>query len=64
MWGLSRGFEVYDDETDQARRMNSPSLLERRGDRTMRRALAWLDSHSGRPFFLWVHLFEPHGKNR
>jgi arylsulfatase A-like enzyme len=24
------------------------------------RALAWLDQHRGRRFFLWVHLFEPH----
>jgi arylsulfatase A-like enzyme/Tfp pilus assembly protein PilF len=65
MWGLKRGFEVYDDETDQARgASSSPSLLERRGDRTMERALAWLDSHADRPFFLWVHLYDPHSPYR
>jgi len=61
MWGLNRGFEVYDDETESEKgASNSPSLLERRGDRTMDRALAWLDSHSDRPFFFWVHLYDPH----
>src|SRR5690348_14084899 len=34
MWGLNRGFEVYDDETESEKgASNSPSLLERRGDR-------------------------------
>ncbi len=65
MWGLNRGFEVYDDETDLQRGANnSPSLLERRGDRTMDRALAWLDSHPGRPFFIWVHLYDAHSPYR
>ena len=65
MWGLARGFEVYDDETDVEKGANkSPWLLDRRGDRTMDRALAWLDSHSDRPFFLWVHLYDPHSPYR
>ncbi len=61
MWGLNSGFEVYDDETDPAdRARQSFASLERRGDRTVDRALAWLGSHSGRSFFLWVHLYDPH----
>jgi arylsulfatase A-like enzyme/Tfp pilus assembly protein PilF len=61
MWGLRRGFEVYDDATDvTAGSSHNPSLLERRGDHTVDRALAWLDSHSGQTFFLWVHLYDPH----
>ena len=60
-WGLARGFEVYDDQTDRDTGLNkNPSLLERRGDRTMNRALSWLDSRSDGPFFLWVHLYDPH----
>src|SRR5947208_6046281 len=43
-WGLARRFEVYDDQTDRETRLNkNPSLLERRGDRTMNRPLSWLD---------------------
>ena len=32
----------------------------RRGDRTMDLALGWLARPHPRPFFLWVHLFDPH----
>ena len=63
IWGLNRGFEVYDDDTDPGS-SNNPSLLERRGDRTMDRALTWLDSHSDRRFFLWVHLYDAHSPYR
>ena len=65
MWGLNRGFDVYDDETDGGSGANGhPSLLERRGDRTVDRACTWLDSYSDRPFFLWVHLYDPHSPYR
>ncbi len=38
-----------------------PSLLERRGDATVARALTWLDTlRPEQPVFLWVHLFDPH----
>lgn len=37
-------------------------LLERRGDLTVDKALVWLAARDrDRPFFLWVHLFDPHG---
>jgi arylsulfatase A-like enzyme len=32
----------------------------RPGDETVDRALAWLESSGTEPFFLWVHLFDPH----
>ena len=65
MWGLNRGFETYDDVTDAAPGSNaSASLPERRGDHTMDQALTWLNSHSGKPFFLWVHLYDPHSPYR
>jgi choline-sulfatase len=65
MWGLARGFEVYDDQTDRDTGLNKKSsLLERRGDRTMNRALSWLDSRPDGPFFLWIHLYDPHSPYR
>lgn len=36
------------------------SLLERDGEDTLGRALSWLRDNGRRPFFMWVHLFEPH----
>lgn len=37
-----------------------PWLLERGGKDTIAAALAWVDEVGADPFFLWVHLFEPH----
>jgi choline-sulfatase len=67
-FGLSRGFDVYDDRLDP-RVGASAELVERRGDRTVQAAVGWLSGlglpASGAdapaaPFFLWLHLFDPH----
>lgn len=62
-FGLARGFDVYDDEIER-QVGRKPSLEEeRRGDQVVDRALAWLEkggSGEARPFFLWVHLYDPH----
>jgi len=52
--GFNRGFEIYDDQfTGQ----------ERKGADTVDRALSWLRSLTPeKPYFLFVHLFDPHGK--
>jgi arylsulfatase A-like enzyme len=34
---------------------------ERFADATVSAAEAWLGRHDGSPFFLWVHLYDPHG---
>jgi choline-sulfatase len=54
-FGLDQGFAVYDDE------MPKPAEdSERRAGEVVDRAVAWLGSQSGKPFFLWVHVFDPH----
>lgn len=63
-FGLGRGFAAYDDEIEREPG-GRPSLeAERRGDQAMDRALAWLDEktkgEAQKPFFLWVHLYDPH----
>ena len=55
--GLSRGFDVYDDEIGKAAALGEEP--ERRGDRTTDRAVAYLGRVDG-PFFVWVHLYDPH----
>ena len=72
-YGWDQSFHVYDDDFgvfpglhrlnlvqawDQMLRMNT--LRERRGDHTVGRALHWLEQHHEEPFFLWVHLYDPH----
>jgi arylsulfatase A-like enzyme len=50
--GLDQGFQVFD----------GPEESERAGHIAVGKALGWLGTVPKRePFFLWVHLFEPHG---
>ncbi len=59
--GIGQGFDVYDDGFETFLGEDS-RVAERRGPETLARALSWLESGRGTegPFFLWVHLFEPH----
>jgi len=59
--GFDRGFDVY----DAGYRLRRPGedryqTIERRGEEVTARALAWVGSAGAAPFFLWVHLFDPH----
>ena len=59
-WGLRRGFGLYNEGTARSPSRLSPP--ERRGGDTVRAAGLWLKAMlpSSSPFFLWVHLFDPH----
>src|SRR5689334_18784824 len=60
-FGLNAGFAVYDDEMPKPD-PGKPAgeFPERRAAAVVDRAIAWLGSQSAKPFFLWVHLFDPH----
>jgi len=58
--GLSSSFDFYDDRIDAPAGASGAGAVQRTGPETMRRALAWLDSLAAGPFFLFVHLYEPH----
>ncbi|MEN8160404.1 MAG: sulfatase-like hydrolase/transferase [Myxococcota bacterium] len=58
-FGLARGFDVYDDDLGLARSDQHGAVPERRGDRTVDAALAWLERAPDR-FFVWLHLYDPH----
>jgi len=61
MWGLNRGFDVYDDNLGvEPGRAADVFLDERRGDRTVDRFLDWIGRPSAQPFFVWLHLYDPH----
>ncbi|NOY25842.1 MAG: sulfatase [Oligoflexia bacterium] len=74
-FGWSQGMDVYDDDFGSFQGLHSLSLVkawdqiflpahtlrERRGDLTVKRALAFLGQHDDDAFFMWVHLFDPHG---
>jgi arylsulfatase A-like enzyme/Flp pilus assembly protein TadD len=61
LFGFSQGFAVYDDQMPKP--SNSRDVVEdpeRRAGDTVDRAIHWLDAQSGKPYFLWVHLYDPH----
>jgi arylsulfatase A-like enzyme/Tfp pilus assembly protein PilF len=59
-FGLSRGFQTYDDEIERAPGATVALEAERPGREVMDRALSWLGQDTGKPFFLWVHLYDAH----
>ena len=59
--GFERGFDIYDAGFHRPRgNEDRYHSLERRGEEVVHRALAWLSKHPAGPFFLWVHLYDPH----
>jgi arylsulfatase A-like enzyme/Flp pilus assembly protein TadD len=61
--GLSDSFDLYDDAIPMPTRPEAASVVsqvQRAGAETERRALAWLDGARSKPFFLFLHLYEPH----
>ena len=59
--GISDAWDLYDDEVGpDVAWTPDVSLLKRPGVETVRRALAWLGGVKGKPFFLFVHVYEPH----
>jgi arylsulfatase A-like enzyme/cytochrome c-type biogenesis protein CcmH/NrfG len=59
--GLNQGFAVYDDQMRKPDpRQQVREDPERPAGDVVDHAIAWLNGQSGRPFFLWVHVFDPH----
>ena len=57
--GISRGFDYWDSQV--AMQLSAGLAQSRRpGQETARLALGWLRGVAGRPFFLFLHLYEPH----
>ena len=63
-FNLDQGFDGYDDDLSGEAKDALTQMQERSGEQTMDRVLRWLDKRtepaSASPFFLWVHLFDPH----
>jgi choline-sulfatase len=59
-FGLSGGFDTYDDRVQRDASGAARLDAERRGDIVVDAALAWLGRENGKPFFAWIHLYDPH----
>jgi arylsulfatase A-like enzyme/tetratricopeptide (TPR) repeat protein len=57
-YGLDQGFDVYDDDV-HGDKAAPGGFLERPAAEVVDAAQAWLAEVEG-PFFLWVHLYDPH----
>jgi arylsulfatase A-like enzyme/Tfp pilus assembly protein PilF len=57
---LSRGFDFYDDDVKPMHGEKVISRVQRDGKQTLDAAHGWLTSHINRPFFFFLHLYEPH----
>jgi arylsulfatase A-like enzyme/cytochrome c-type biogenesis protein CcmH/NrfG len=57
--GLEESFDLYEDgvEFQSGRGLGQ---LQRAGGETVARLLPWLRAHAAEPFFVWLHLYEPH----
>jgi arylsulfatase A-like enzyme/Tfp pilus assembly protein PilF len=60
-FGLSQGFEVYDDQAWSDVSMLENLEAERNADAVYSVFAEWLNDHNrARPFFAWIHLYDPH----
>jgi arylsulfatase A-like enzyme/Flp pilus assembly protein TadD len=58
-FGLTPGFDVYDDQMPEMKGEAGFSLPERRADAVVARARDWIGAQKHK-FFAWVHCFDPH----
>ena len=60
-WGVARGFDFYDDAFSGKSFLEKDlALVERPAKESVDHAIAWLGRTRRRPFFLWLHLYDPH----
>lgn len=58
-FGLARGFDRYDDRVERNAQGASVLESERRGGAVADAAAEWIAAQT-KPFFAWVHLYDPH----
>ncbi|HXV63045.1 MAG TPA: sulfatase-like hydrolase/transferase, partial [Vicinamibacteria bacterium] len=63
-FGLSQGFDTYYDFDEEASAAEEAKRglanVQRPGGDTAKRAVEWLSRPRQAPFFLWLHLYDPH----
>ncbi|HEY2830444.1 MAG TPA: sulfatase-like hydrolase/transferase [Thermoanaerobaculia bacterium] len=58
--GIARGFDFFSDEVRPTHGEKLIGRVQRDGKETLEAANGWLTSHIDRPFFFFLHLYEPH----
>ncbi len=61
VWGMNQGFDVYYDHFTPKDILGvNPGNVQRKAGETIDQAIAWLNAGANAPYFLWVHLYDPH----
>lgn len=64
-WGIANGFDFYYDDFEPSESgSTNMASVQRPGSETIEAAVSWLDSRQEGPFFMWLHLFDPHDPYR
>jgi arylsulfatase A-like enzyme len=58
--GIARGFDFYDDQVEPIGPSRVIGRVQREGGETLQAATTWLDAESSKPFFFFLHLYDPH----
>lgn len=58
--GISRGFDFFDDQVEPLGKTATIGRVQRDGRETLHVLEKWLDGNSEKPFFAFLHLYEPH----
>ena len=58
--GIARGFDFYDDDVEALGKSATIGAVQRDGGATIESAQRWLAGNAAKPFFLFVHMYEPH----
>lgn len=58
--GIAHGFDFFDDDVKPVKGENLIGMVQRDGADTLRVGQKWLDAEGKRPFFFFLHLYDPH----
>jgi arylsulfatase A-like enzyme len=58
--GLDRGFQYYDNFPEHPKSKARWGRIERRGMEVAQHVEKWLNAQSPGPYFVWMHLYDPH----
>lgn len=60
-FGLDAGFDTYHDKFDLSRQRSiSLGSISRKAGDVVENAMPWLEQQAARPFFAWLHFYDPH----
>lgn len=59
-FGLNQGFEVYNDNLANGEEKSVFFYNERPAEKVIDSAINWIGQTDDRPFFAWIHCFDPH----